>query len=97
MTVAVCINDKGKPNEIPQRLWIKEGRAYEVDWVGVLANGQYNVHLKHPELDKECLPYTGFSINRFRFSKLGDSQEADESVADLIKELGVLKDGGPAN
>lgn len=98
MVLAVCINDKGKPNEIPASKWIKKDRVYEVDWIGVLNNGQYNVHLKEPVLDQEsCFPYTGFSVNRFRFNKKSDDQVSSELIDELIGDIGVRKDGGPTN
>jgi len=92
MVLAICINDKGKPNEIPLSKWVKKGRIYEVDWIGVLENGRYNVHLKSPVLGDDCFPYTGFSVTRFRFNKKTDRQESEETVHGLIEELGLKKE-----
>jgi hypothetical protein len=89
MILAICINDVGKPNEIPDTHWIKKGEVYEVTWVGVVQSGEINVHFVKPVLGAESVPYTGFDHRRFRFNKKNDSQEAEDAVSKMLKDLGL--------
>jgi hypothetical protein len=88
-SIAICTDDTGRPRQIPEHKWPKKDRAYTVDWVGVSDRNTVIVHLKELQLGDESYPYTGFAHTRFRFSKKGDRQQADESVKNLIQELGL--------
>ncbi len=65
MTV-VCINDKGKPAEIPNSQWIKKDEKYTVIEL-VKCNAQGGLlGYKLAEISLEdCVPYICFAANRF--------------------------------
>ena len=62
----MCINDKNKPNEIPQSKWITEGEVYTLISVQHLLSSQsMGFELAEIKLGEECFPYHYFSPERF--------------------------------
>ena len=62
-----CINDKQKPNEIPNTQWVKEGEKYTVEKLkkNALSKEQFFVlnEIKPPA------PYGGYKVSRFAFTE----------------------------
>jgi hypothetical protein len=86
----VCINDKNKPNEIPQNLWIKEKEIYEVKKVSRDKYGNYMLTLVKPRLTKECWPYhRGYNANRFAVVNPDLEDEADNVLKKMLEEHDV--------
>ena len=66
----VCINDAGRPKEIPINKWVKKGNIYNVIFtVTVLPQKELGVHLAEIELTDSELPYEYFLSNRFAFTE----------------------------
>jgi hypothetical protein len=81
----LCINDLGKPNEIPDSLWIKRGEVYVLDrWIR--GANTHLVVLVKPVLDKGCFPYTGFAANRFSILPPGYEAKWDKEIEKLLRE-----------
>jgi len=66
MTKVICINAKGRPNEIPTNKWIKENEVYTVI-KAIKCNPQGGLlGFELEEIDlKGCEPYLYFAANRF--------------------------------
>jgi hypothetical protein len=62
----VCIDDRDRPNEIPEVLWLKEGEEYEVKEINVLLADSNRIGFKlvAPNIDA-CAPYDHYSAERF--------------------------------
>lgn len=87
MIKCICVNDNDKPNDIPQRKWIKKGNKYNVIYsVTVLPQRQLGLILHEIELDNTCAPYEYFLASRFAF--------AEEDLAELIQ---MIKDCNEIN
>lgn len=85
----VCIDDKRRPQEIPQELWVKEGEKYNVKKVIRTMDNQLGFVLEEIELGEDTFPYDAFSPVRFGLTtnyKDEEEKEAEEAVKDLIKE-----------
>jgi hypothetical protein len=68
----ICINDKNKPNDIPQSKWIEEGREYNV-LKQIRCNtqgGLLGYELEEIDLTG-CEPYLYFQASRFAPATLG--------------------------
>ena len=99
MIEAICIDSSGKPNDIPQSKWIKEGEIYHIIYtVTVLPQRKLAFHLAELELDESCHPYeyflsTRFAIHEEDIEKLNeliqDCSDADFSVRELVKEINL--------
>lgn len=62
----VCINDKNRPDGIPQSRWVKENEIYHITLIERMniQGGLYGCKLA--ELNNDNLfPYTHFALNRF--------------------------------
>jgi hypothetical protein len=61
-----CINDAGRPNEIPTSKWVKKAEVYTViDTIKCnIQSGKIALVLAEIDL-KGCEPYKGFSQERF--------------------------------
>ena len=82
----ICINDKNKPQIIPQNKWVKEGEKYTVIYtVVVLPQKQLAFHLAEIELTDKELPYEYFLSTRFGFT-----QENLQKMLDLIKDCSEI-------
>ena len=79
---AICINDDGKPKEIPINKWVKKGNTYNMIFtVTVLPQKELGVQLAEIELTDRELPYEYFLLNRFAFT-----EEALKKLIELIKD-----------
>jgi hypothetical protein len=78
----VCIDDKNKPVEIPQRKWIIEGQEYHILFVVYSVPSKTMAYdLEEIELDESCMPYQHFSAKRFAIHK-DDLEEFQQLVKD---------------
>ena len=62
----MCVNDKNKPQEIPQDKWVKNGEVYTL--IGVqplLSSNSMGFELAEIKLGEECFPYHYFNPERF--------------------------------
>ena len=79
----LCINDAGRPKEIPINKWVKKGNTYNVIFtVTVLPQKELGVQLAEIELTDRELPYEYFLANRFAFT-----EENLKKLVELIKRL----------
>ena len=77
----ICTNDKGKPGDVFQKDWIKEGEKYTV--VKVQNSLVSGIPFFVLEEIQPGAPYGGYAVNRFSLpSSLG--VEVKESVEELI-------------
>lgn len=83
MGLVICINDKGRPNEIPMNKWVKEGNEYTV-LEAIKCNPQGGIlGFKLAEIDLTgCEPYLYFAASRFRIPVPEKTHE--EELAELI-------------
>jgi hypothetical protein len=63
--VVECINDSGKPSDIPTSMWIKKGNAYTVIDVFEDMNDVLLFVLEEIDLASLGTPYKGFASYRF--------------------------------
>ena len=99
MIECICINDKNKPKQIPQKKWLKEGQTYHVIYtVTVLPQRELAFHLAEIELDETCAPYEYFLANRFAFTQenllllmelIKDCNDTDFSMEELMEQTNV--------
>jgi hypothetical protein len=82
----LCINDKKKPEQIPQAEWIEEGVIYTVTKAInlPLQSGIAGFLLKEVSLSPDCFPYEFYSSNRFGI--ILDNVEEKEEVSELVEE-----------
>jgi len=82
----VCIDAGGRPNEIPNNLWVVKDEVYEVIKVEYMNIQNRLLGFELNELDiSGCFPYTRFAATRFRpYTK--DDKEAAEAVEQLLEE-----------
>lgn len=67
---ALCINDKNKPNIIPNSLWIKEGEKYHITWIYKMVNQEGIQGCLIAEKDISAyIPYNCFKLSRFAFKQ----------------------------
>jgi hypothetical protein len=79
----LCIDDKNKPETIPNSKWIKEGELYTVVHVSNLKfHDGLAVKLKEKDLS-DCVPYTFFDLSRFMILVDEDLGENSEEVSDI--------------
>ena len=83
----LCINDKKKPEQIPQSQWVEEGVIYTVTKAInlPLQSGIAGFLLKEVSLSPDCFPYEFYSSNRF-----GIILDNVEELSELLeKELSL--------
>lgn len=81
----MCINDKDKPQEIPQDKWVVNGEIYTlIDAQPLLSSNSLGFVLDEIQLDETCFPYHYFNPNRFIPI---DEKELDELDAELDEIL----------
>ena len=83
----LCINDKKKPEQIPQNQWVEEGVIYTVTKAInlPLQSGIAGFLLKEVSLSPDCFPYEFYSSNRF-----GIILDNVEELSELLeKELSL--------
>ena len=81
-----CVNDQGKPNDIPNNQWIKKGNQYTVikaDYLN-MQNRILGFQLEEVSLEG-CFPYLYFAANRFK-PLTEDDVNAEETVKELLEE-----------
>jgi len=63
----ICINDTGKPKQIPQEKWVIKGEKYTINQLVRLSlqPDKLAVSLKELPLDESCFPYEYFDADRF--------------------------------
>lgn len=100
MIEAICIDDTGKPNDIPNSKWLEEGKIYNIIYITtVLPQEELAVSLAEIDLDDSCYPYEYFVFSRFAIHRedvanfenlMIDSAEADIAVRELKKEMNFV-------
>lgn len=67
MIECVCINDSGKPAEIPISHWVKKGEKYHINYVYkmLLQGGLLGVTLNEIDLMGLATQYECFKLERF--------------------------------
>ena len=69
MIDCICINDKDKPAQIPDSMWVKEGQPYTI--VNITRHpaqqGIKGCELAEISLDESCAPYEMYKLGRFGF------------------------------
>ena len=83
----VCINDSNRPNEIPNSLWIKKGRFYDVERITRDMSGNYAIVLVSPKLGRENMPYRFFGAYRFSMVDPELVAESENVVSELMSEV----------
>jgi hypothetical protein len=84
----ICIDDKNKPHEIKQHLWIKKDNEYTITHIYYHPQQQIQgVELAEVELDDSCFPYVSFSLARFAIP-----QDQLELFIALLKDCTDLND-----
>jgi hypothetical protein len=63
--VAICINDRDKPKEIPSGKWLTKGKRYNVLKLVKSMDGQPAFVLEEIELGEDTYPFDCFSAKRF--------------------------------
>jgi hypothetical protein len=96
MIPCICIDDSNKPNDIPQRKWVKKGEHYNIIFTTTtIPQKQLGVLLSEIELDNSCYPYEFFLANRFAFTEedakkllemIKDCNEMHFSIDELMKQ-----------
>jgi len=88
---AICLDDKRKPNEIPQEKWLTEGKPYTV--IGVAPSpidGTLGFKLKEITLGPDTFPYGCFNTMRFGIPVQDKSATLEEELENLgikVQEL----------
>lgn len=96
MIKCLCIDDKNKPDQIPQDKWIKKDTEYTLAFtMTVLPQKQLAFQLNEIDLDDSCSPHTWFLAKRFAFRKedllkviefIEECNHINFSVKELMKE-----------
>jgi hypothetical protein len=99
MIKCLCVNDRNKPDQIPQDKWIKKGTEYTLLFsMTVLPQKQLAFQLEEIDLDDSCSPYTWFLANRFAFREedlaaliefIQRCNKINFSINELKKEINV--------
>jgi hypothetical protein len=97
MIKCFCINDKGRPNDIPLSKWVKEGEPYTIIFAAtVLPQNELGFQFQEITLDESCAPYEYFMAKRFGFLKddfmkleafIKECGEVNESIKELMKKV----------
>jgi len=78
----LCVDDKGKPSEIPAEKWVKEGQPYNITHVFVMMQQNKIQGCELAEYDiSDCIPYNCYRLTRFAFTK-----EALSKLFEMIKD-----------
>lgn len=80
----VCINDNGRPNEVPPSKWVKKDEIYTVIRVMKLnvQGGIYGFELAEIDLKGCCSPYEYFAASRFA-PIVGPKEVVEEQLEEL--------------
>jgi hypothetical protein len=79
MFEVLCINDVGRPNEIPSNRWIKKNQIYTVIECMKcnVQGGLLGYKLEEINID-DCVPYKYFAANRFTVLTQAPSEKIEE-------------------
>lgn len=78
----ICVDDKGKPLEIPQEKWVKEGEKYHITHIFVMIQQGKIKGCELAEFDiSDCLPYNCYRLSRFAI-KAEDLQKLMQLISD---------------
>ncbi len=84
----ICIDDKNKPQEIKQSLWIKKDNEYTITHIYYHPQQKLQgCELAEVELTDDCFPYVSFSLARFAIP-----QDQLELFIALLKDCTDLND-----
>ena len=85
----ICINDKNKPKEIPQSLWVKEQELYHILMIKYSIPSKTMAYsLEEIELDESCAPYEVFDHKRFAIHQ-DDIDEFKQLAEDCTELNGI--------
>lgn len=98
---AICINDAGRPKEIPIEKWVEKGETYNVKHVYNMVKQEMILGCDLWEINlKGCDPFLCYKLDRFAFSpkdmqKLFELMRAcaelnevsDDAIKELVEEL----------
>ena len=88
----VCVNDIGRPNDIPTSRWVKKDDFYTIIKIDKMVMQNSILGCKLEEINNDDLvPYTHFALHRFR-PLTKDEKQAEQSVEELMKELKIEPD-----
>ena len=69
MVEVICIDDKNKPQQIPQKYWIKEGEKVHITLVTLHPHQEGGIQgcelYEKPLPIEECAPYNFWKLSRF--------------------------------
>lgn len=80
----ICINDSGRPNEVPITKWVKKNQEYTIiEWVKCNPQGGL-LGVKLAEIDLTgCDPYLYFAAHRF--TPLTPDEVLEEDLKQLVE------------
>jgi hypothetical protein len=91
----ICIDDKHKPNEVPDEAWIMYGERYTVVAVDLLSShNKIGFKLQEIILPEKAFPYEYFDSQRFILSNEDEELLIEAEFEKLLHETGnkVQKD-----
>ena len=92
MVKCICIDDKNKPEIIPESKWIKEENFYHIiEIVVLLPSNKLGVKLKEVKLTKTESPYEFYKLERFGFITPEDLEAFFKLLKDCMEMDEVLK------
>lgn len=88
MMEVVCIRDNNRPQQIPEYLWPKKGKVYEVVRAVQLSVqvGKIGFVIKGLELGESCFPYHYHDAERFVPK---DMHEGDYEYSEIQTEIAL--------
>lgn len=107
MVEVICIDDKSRPLEIPQRKWIKEGEKYNVIFTCTAfldiehTKRTLAFSLAEIELGDNEMPYEYFSAKRFGITAenllllqqlIKDCEDTDFSITELMEQTELVEE-----
>jgi len=97
----MCINDKNRPDNIPESKWVKKGEEYTVIFtIMVMPQRELAVQLDEIDLDESCMPYEYFLANRFAFDEddviellefIHQCTQVNLSINELMKQTKTIE------
>lgn len=83
--ITECIDDSGRPNDIPTSQWIVKGNEYTVIsvWKMNMQGGILGFELAEVNL-AGCAPYKYYAANRFKIKELQPQVQVEEKFAEEL-------------